>query len=99
MQYQPPYYANRIHKDDCVNSILFLLKNKFEKKLTYQIYNVTETHPVPMYELMSKIAKDNCFALSFKKILDHTAVQNKRISNKRLIVLGYSFQYTSWTND
>ncbi len=92
IQYQPPYYTNRIHIDDCINSIIFILQKKFNKELKHRVYNATESYPIPLFKLLSYIAKKNNLAMPKKEILEDNVNQNKRICNGRLIRLGFEFK-------
>ena len=95
IQETPPYYTNRIHVDDCVNSILFMIEKSAKEKLPKNTYNVTETKVLPLYEYACMVAKENSLSIPVKKILDEKATsQGKKISNKHLLSLGYQFLTT-----
>ncbi len=93
IQYQPPYYTNRIHREDCIASIIFILQKKFNKELKHRVYNATNTHSAPLFELLSRVAKQNNLPMPKKEILKGNVSQNKRICNTRLIQLGFKFKY------
>ncbi len=94
--FQPPYYTNRIHKEDCVGVIVFIMIEKFKRQLEEQVYIATDSNPLSMYEVASLVALENTLPSPEKKYLEKDANQNKRISNKRIIALGYRFKYPSF---
>ena len=92
IQQHPPYYTNRVHVDDCVNSILFIIEKSNKKRLDKSIYNVTQTKVLPLYDYACIVAKENGLGVPLKDILsEENTAQGKKISNKSLLRLGYKF--------
>ena len=96
VQETPPYYTNRIHVDDCVNSILFMIEKSTKEKLAKHIYNVTQTKVLSLYEYACVVAKENGLGTPVKEIRkEKDTSQGKKISNKSLQSLGYKFLHNS----
>jgi nucleoside-diphosphate-sugar epimerase len=93
IQQTPPYYTNRIHQQDCVGVLAFLLEQHLAGKTLNQCYLASDDDPAPMWEVMNWLAKNlHCPPPTVK---DGT-VMNKRCSNARLKALGYRFKYPSY---
>ncbi|KHE91429.1 MAG: SDR family oxidoreductase [Candidatus Scalindua rubra] len=96
IQYRPPYYTNRIHKEDCIGVLMFLLEKRLDGKKLYSHYLASDDGSAPMWEVVSWLAKKlKCRPPEIKQV-DKDATQNKRCCNKRLKELGYSFQYPTY---
>jgi len=96
IQYEPPYFTNRIHREDCIGVILFLLEHY--AKYPYRIYLATDSNPLLLYEVASEIAKKHDLSVPEKVYHDGASNQNKRLRNGRLKELGYMFKYPSYTS-
>ena len=97
IQYAPPYYTNRIHKEDCIGVICFIMIEMFKGGLKERVFNATDSHPLPLYEVASLTAKAAKIPAAQKKFLEKNSSQNKRLSNKRLLALGYRFIYPAFS--
>ena len=96
IQFKPPYYTNRIHKEDCVGVLVFLLEKRLEGNELCSHYLASDDEPAPMCEVVSWLAKQlKCRQPEIKQV-DKDATQNKRCCNKRLKELGYRFQYPTY---
>ena len=96
IQFSPPYYTNRIHKEDCVGVLVFLLEKRLEGNELCSHYLASDDEPAPMWEVVSWLAKQlKCRQPEIKQV-DKDATQNKRCCNKRLKELGYRFQYPTY---
>jgi len=94
--YGPPYYTNRIHKEDCLGVLIFLFEQRLTGKKLYSHYLASDDEPAPMWEVVSWLAKRlKCKQPEIKQV-DKDAAQNKRCCNKRLKELGYRFQYPTF---
>lgn len=96
IQFEPPYFTNRIHRDDCIGVVLFLLEKSYHDSLPNRLYLATDKNPMSLYELASHIAKQNALPFPQKQTLDIHANQNKRLSSRRLEALGYQFKYPAY---
>ena len=96
IQFSPPYYTNRIHKEDCVGVLVFLLEKRLDGNELCSHYLASDDEPAPMWEVVSWLAKQlKCRQPEIKQV-DKDATQNKRCCNKRLKELGYRFQYPTY---
>jgi nucleoside-diphosphate-sugar epimerase len=96
IQQTPPYFTNRIHQDDCVQVLTFLLEKKLAGIALAHYYLASDDDPAPLYEVMSWMAQQlNCPAPLIKAVTND-ATLNKRCDNQRLKALGYQFCYPSY---
>lgn len=93
IQQNPPYFTNRIHQQDCIGVLAFLLERRLAGVVLQQCYLVSDDDPAPMWEVITWLAEHmNCQPPTVK-VTDNHAVMNKRCSNQRLKALGYQFYY------
>ncbi|MCR4290697.1 MAG: NAD-dependent epimerase/dehydratase family protein [Candidatus Scalindua sp.] len=96
IQYEPPYYTNRIHKEDCVGVLKFLFEKRLDGTKLHSHYLASDDEPAPMWEVVSWLTKQfKCRQPEIKQV-EQDATQNKRCCNKRLKELGYRFQYPTY---
>jgi nucleoside-diphosphate-sugar epimerase len=95
IQKNPPYFTNRIHRQDCVEVLLFLLQQQLNGKILEQCYLVSDDEPVPMWEVMTWLAEQMACPQPTEKI-NAIVLMNKRCNNQRLKLLGYQFHYPSY---
>lgn len=96
IQELPPYYTNRIHQDDCVGVLAFLLARHLAGAVLDSCYLASDDDPAPMWEVISWLAAEmNCPPPHIKPVPDNASM-NKRCCNQRLKSLGYQFQYPSY---
>jgi len=93
IQFEPPYFTNRIHREDCVGVIVYLLDLHYHDRLPHQVYIATDKLPLPLYEWASLKAKEHSLPLPKKAYHDKQSPQNKQLSSQRLQELGYQFKY------
>ncbi len=98
VQQQPPYFTNRIHQQDCVGVLMFLLAQRLAGVALEQCYLASDDDPAPLWEVMSWLAGQMCCPAPFIKQAEVKPVQNKRCSNACLKALGYQFEYPSYKN-
>jgi nucleoside-diphosphate-sugar epimerase len=100
IQQSPPYFTNRIHQQDCVGVLSFLLEQCLVDNALAQCYLATDDDPAPIWEVMSWLAENlNCqlpAAIDDKSAELGAISMNKRCNNARLKALGYEFQYPSY---
>ncbi|MCH9812716.1 MAG: sugar nucleotide-binding protein [Epsilonproteobacteria bacterium] len=97
IQSTPPYYTNRIHREDCIRVLLFLLKKQFDDVLSHNLYLATDHDSLSMYDLALHLAKHYDLKAPQKAILKEDASQNKKLSNQRLLEEGYVFKYPRYS--
>lgn len=94
----PPKYTNRIHRDDCVGMLQFLIEQQLAGKPLASIYIGADHSAAPEHEVLDFIALQLGLSLPVREsVKDPQSVnQNKRCSNERILKLGYQFQYPSY---
>jgi nucleoside-diphosphate-sugar epimerase len=98
IQQSPPYYTNRIHQDDCLGILAFLLQQHLADVALESCYLASDDNPAPMWEVISWLASEmHCPQPQVKQVPDN-APMNKRCSNQRLKALGYRFKYPSYSD-
>jgi len=96
IQQSPPYYTNRIHQDDCVGVLTFLLEQHLAGAVLQSCYLASDDDPAPMWDVIAWLAAAmNCPPPQVKQVPDN-APMNKRCNNQRLKSLGYQFKYASY---
>jgi len=96
IQRDPPSYTNRIHQDDCVAVLLFLIGKVLDGTKLDPCYLASDNDPAPLWDVMTWIAGQ--FGYPPPKALPSAtgAPQNKRCNNARLNALGYRWLYPSY---
>jgi nucleoside-diphosphate-sugar epimerase len=97
VQYEPPYYTNRIHRDDCLGVLAYLFATRLKGVALENTYLGSDNEPAPIKEitqwLADKLDFPNPPARAIRAV---NPGQNKRCDNKRLITLGYNFRFKSY---
>jgi nucleoside-diphosphate-sugar epimerase len=57
IQQTPPYFTNRIHQQDCVGVLSFLLEQRLAGKVLAQCYLASDDDPAPTWEVMTWLAQ------------------------------------------
>jgi nucleoside-diphosphate-sugar epimerase len=96
VQYEPPYYTNRIHRDDCVEVIRFIANKLLAGEAVDSLYLASDDDPAPKWDVFNYLARMLDVAPPEKAVLPHNADQNKRCCNARLKRLGYEFSYKTY---
>jgi len=96
IQQNPPYFTNRIHQQDCIGVLAFLLERRLAGVALEQCYLASDDDPAPMWEVMSWLAEQLKCQPPTVKSDDPCCVKNKRCNNQRLKALGYKFRYPSF---
>ncbi|MGZ5051609.1 MAG: SDR family oxidoreductase [Methylobacter sp.] len=91
IQRTPPYFTNRIHQQDCVGVLAFLLAQRLPGVKLEQYYLASDDDPAPLWDVVTWLAERlHCPPPTEKTDGDG---MNKRCSNARLKALGYRFSY------
>jgi nucleoside-diphosphate-sugar epimerase len=93
IQQNPPYFTNRIHEQDCIGVLTFLLECRLTGVVLQQCYLASDDDPAPLWEVMSWLAEHLKCQPPTVKSVDNSCVMNKRCNNQRLKALGYKFRY------
>ncbi|AEG01323.1 SDR family oxidoreductase [Methylomonas methanica] len=96
IQQTPPSYTNRIHRDDCVGVLLFLINKLLAGERLHSCYLASDNDPAPLWDVMAWIAGQYGFPAPVPLNLPGGTLQNKRCSNARLTALGYEFLFQSY---
>ncbi|MDO9103593.1 MAG: SDR family oxidoreductase [Methylovulum sp.] len=96
IQKAPPYYTNRIHQQDCVGVLLFLLQQRLSGAALQQCYLASDDDPAPLWEVIAWLARQLHCDPPRAQPFEHAAPCNKRCVNSRLKALGYQFQYAGY---
>ena len=93
IQKDPPYYTNRIHQQDCIGVLIFLLEQCLAGVTLEQCYLASDDNPATMWDVMSWLTEHLSCKPPEVKVNDKAVGMNKRCNNQRLKTLGYHFQY------
>ena len=96
VQSQPPKYTNRIHQDDCVGTIKFLLDLSEQGDSIDDCYVAVDNDPADEVTVCSWLAEQMKAPQPTLTQAAADASQNKRCSNQRLLDRGYQFKYPSF---
>lgn len=94
---KPIVYGNRIHEDDCVGVLEFLLINALRGQSPDDIYIASDCEPAPLAEVQYWIASQ--LGIDAKQLDERTAggrAGSKRLSNRKLLEAGYRFRYPTY---
>lgn len=91
VQQTPPYFTNRIHRDDAAAALKHLLTIEKPERL----YLATDDQPAPRYDVIEWLAKMQGNA-SPKGLVDENASQGKRVSNQKLRDSGLNLTYPDY---
>jgi nucleoside-diphosphate-sugar epimerase len=95
IQKNPPCFTNRIHRQDCVEVLLFLFEQQASGQILQQCYLASDDDPAPTWNVMSWLAEQMGCPSPIEKTSDISGM-NKRCDNRRLKKLGYQFRYPSY---
>ncbi len=96
IQKEPPYYTNRIHQQDCIGVLAYLLECRLEGISLQQCYLASDNDPAPLWDVISWIANKMRCAPPVAKVVAHDVGMNKRCRNNNLKQLGYQFVYNDY---
>ena len=97
VQSDPPYFTNRIHRDDCVGILDFLFRLRMAGLKLSQCYLGSDDEPAPLYEVIDYLSKQMKIGGEVaKKPGRIDSFQNKRCRNQRIKGLGYEFKFPNY---
>ncbi len=85
-------WSNRIHRDDAAAFMVFLIKQVLAGNTIQHCFIVTDSSPVPQYEVLSWLATE----LRAGKPEQIPASGGKRLSNKSMLETGFKLQYPDY---
>ena len=93
---EPPVWTNRIHRDDCVSALAFLLDQCEQGVALDDVYLASDPTPAPLFDVLEWI-KDRVGEVDpDHDIPEASRRANKRCSSKRLQDLGFRFKYKDY---
>jgi nucleoside-diphosphate-sugar epimerase len=96
IQKTPSYFTNRIHQQDCIGVLSFLLQKRLAGVPLDTCYLASDDDPAPLWDVISWLAGQLKCAPPNIKTVDGVADGNKRCHNARLKALGYQFRYPGY---
>jgi nucleoside-diphosphate-sugar epimerase len=93
IQQTPPYYTNRIHQQDCVGVLAFLLEQRMAGVPLELCYLASDDDPAPMWDVITWLTQQMQCSKPVVKNLTNEISMNKRCNNSKLKKLGYQFHY------
>lgn len=93
---EPPIFTNRVHKDDCVGALLFLIKKRLEGEALASHYLVSDDEPASKWDMLCWLASQQGLSEPTPDVSTVGAGQGKRCSNQRISSAGYSFKFSSF---
>ncbi len=92
----PDAWTNRIHRDDCIGVLKYLITQDLLGKPLDDLYLGTDPAPTPLYEILEWL-KDRIGDVEPDHDVPNVSRRgSKRCSSKRLLDLGYTFKYESF---
>ncbi len=96
VQSRPPYYTNRIHRDDCAGFLEYLLQARLSGQKLANCYVASDDAPVPQFDVISWLAEQMGVPAPQPQVIEKGGKQNKRCRNDRMKSSGYALQYPSY---
>lgn len=90
---EPPRYSNRIHRDDCVGTLLHLWRLSQHQTLE-PVYLASDDQPTPLHEVGDWLAEQ--LEVTITERSARRTIGSKRCSNALLKQSGYRFQYPNY---
>ncbi|NRA23218.1 MAG: SDR family oxidoreductase [Oleispira sp.] len=92
----PEVWTNRIHRDDCVGVLQFLIERVLAGEGIEQVYLACDSQPATLYEILEWM-KDRIGEVEpDHELPEATRRANRRCSNQRLIAAGYQFKFENY---
>jgi len=91
IQKKPPYFTNRIHRDDAAAALQHLLMIDKPKDL----YIASDDQPAPIYDVVNWLAKEQGANAPAELVVEH-ADCGKRVGNQRLRDSGFNLHYPDY---
>jgi len=96
VQFDPPSFTNRVHREDCIASLVFLADKALTGEALSSHYLVTDDEPAPKWQVVNWLAVRAGLPSPEKETCDAQTGQGKRCSNQRIREAGYSFKYRNY---
>jgi len=93
---EPDVWTNRIHRDDCVGVLRFLIEEDSKGTPLSPIYLASDPQPSPLYEVLEWLKDRIGDVEPDHDVPEVTRRGSKRCDSSRLQSLGYNFKYTDY---
>jgi nucleoside-diphosphate-sugar epimerase len=90
---EPDLWTNRIHRDDCIGVLEFIIEQDIAGKPLDELYIGTDSAPTTFFEILEWLKDRISDVEPDHDVPEATRRGNKRLSNKRLLKAGYQFKY------
>lgn len=92
----PEVWTNRVHRDDCVGILEFLINKVLNGEKIEPIYLASDSEPATLFDILEWM-KDRIGDVEPDYDLpEATRRANRRCSNKRLLEAGYKFKFANY---
>lgn len=93
VQQTPPIWTNRVHEDDCIGALRFLIQQAKNHSTLAPVYLLSDDTPVSIYDITAFICRQLKQAPPPIKTEEISTKQNKRCDNSLIKSAGYSFKH------
>lgn len=93
---EPEVWTNRIHRDDCVGVLKFLIAKALKGDALEDVYLATDCQPATLYDVLEWMKDRIGDVEPDHDMPEVTRRANRRCSNKRLLDAGYEFRFNNY---
>ncbi len=93
---EPDIWTNRIHRDDCIGVLAFLIEQDMKGTALEELYLASDPTPAPLYDVLEWLKDRIGDVEDDHDIPEASRRGNKRCSAKKLQQLGYRFKYEGY---
>lgn len=94
---QPPQFSNRIHVEDCIGFLTYLMEKHKHGWSPEQLYIGADCTPVPMHDLQQWLAKAMGYTSAhLREFVQTSERRSKKLSNQRMLDSGYELKYPDY---
>lgn len=93
---EPELWTNRIHRDDCIGVLTFIIEQDMAGNKLDELYIATDPNPATFFEILEWLKDRIGDVEPDHDIPEATRRGNKRLSCKRLLDAGYQFKYENY---
>jgi nucleoside-diphosphate-sugar epimerase len=93
---KPDVWTNRIHRDDCIGALEFLIDKDISGAPLDSLYLASDPKPVPLFEIFEWLKDRIGDAEPDHDVPEVSRRGSKRCSSQRLMDLGYKFKYKTY---
>jgi len=93
---EPDVWTNRIHRDDCIGVLTYLINRDIAGKKLDDVYLASDPEPVPLFEIFEWLKDRIGDVEPDHEVPEVSRRGSKRCSSKKLVDLGYKFKYKTY---